>query len=472
MQEAKSLGIAIVWDAVLSHKTAGDSKEECWAVEVDPKGMLKFAFRRNLSPSQPILTSPLPQDRTVETTKPRKIEPWIHYSFPGRGDQYSSLKWHWQHFNGTDWDQRAERHAIYKIIDPPDANGKRRKGGKGWAPDVDDENGNFDYLMFSNIDYANAEARQDVLDWGAWMVTDVGVQGFRLDAFKHVSWHFARDWTAHVKAAAARNPNGPAADVFVLGEVWTGDVDKLVQWVDRIGHGAYTYDAPLLHHFSAASLATTDKRSAATDLRHIFKDTLVAARPNNAVTMVTSHDTAPGQMMATPIAPFFKPLSYALTLLRATGLPCVFYGDVHGTRGPYAEPPSCAGRLPALLLARRHFAYGAQTDYFDDDDKRGLRSARGSSVGWVRHGTWDRPDGCAVVMSVAGPARRGMCVGAWAAGQVWGDVMGACGGEKVVLDERGCGVFACAARSVSVWVREGAVPDEVWERACRRVERV
>ncbi|KAG9579200.1 glucan 1,4-alpha-maltohexaosidase precursor, partial [Aureobasidium melanogenum] len=33
--KAQSLGVLIIWDAVLNHKTAGDAKEECWAVEVD-----------------------------------------------------------------------------------------------------------------------------------------------------------------------------------------------------------------------------------------------------------------------------------------------------------------------------------------------------------------------------------------------------------------------------------------------------
>jgi hypothetical protein len=33
--KAKSLEVQIIWDTVLNHKTAGDAKEECWAVEVD-----------------------------------------------------------------------------------------------------------------------------------------------------------------------------------------------------------------------------------------------------------------------------------------------------------------------------------------------------------------------------------------------------------------------------------------------------
>lgn len=36
--KAKKLGVQVYWDAVLNHKTAGDTTEECWAVEVDPDG--------------------------------------------------------------------------------------------------------------------------------------------------------------------------------------------------------------------------------------------------------------------------------------------------------------------------------------------------------------------------------------------------------------------------------------------------
>ena len=39
MAMAKSLGVKVIWDAVLNHKTAGDATEECWAVEVDGTGV-------------------------------------------------------------------------------------------------------------------------------------------------------------------------------------------------------------------------------------------------------------------------------------------------------------------------------------------------------------------------------------------------------------------------------------------------
>lgn len=69
----------------------------------------------------------------------------------------------------------------------------------------------------------------------------------------------------------------------------------------------------------------------------------------------------------TLIAPFFKPLAYALILLRWQGQPCVFYGDLYGIQGgPNPRPgPSCGGKLPILTRARKLYAYGDQRDYFD-----------------------------------------------------------------------------------------------------------
>lgn len=67
------------------------------------------------------------------------------------------------------------------------------------------------------------------------------------------------------------------------------------------------------------------------------------------------------------IAPFFKPIAYALILLRAQGQPCIFYGDLYGIRGGAGSLslPSCKGKLPTLMRARKLYAYGEQQDYLD-----------------------------------------------------------------------------------------------------------
>jgi len=80
--------------------------------------------------------------------------------------------------------------------------------------------------------------------------------------------------------------------------------------------------------------------------------------------------------MAQSIKPQFIPHAYALILLRATGYPCVFYGDLYGTCDPHPSPPKAYGKLPDLVLARKLYAYGEQVDYFDRPD----------CIGWVRLG--------------------------------------------------------------------------------------
>jgi alpha-amylase len=497
-------GIQLIWDAVLNHKTAGDACDETWAVEVDPG------------------------DRRVEICAPKKIEAWLKYDFPGRareGMKYSALRWTAEHFSGTDWDQKRGRNAIYKLIDEPGLDGGAcegneekteqtrggsetfiqfarsikkharniqqgsgtvsRRAGKGWAEDVDNTHGNYDYLIFSNIYYSHPDVRKDVLAWGRWMIESTGIHGFRLDAAQHFSWNFIREWITTVQAAS-RTKWG--RDAFIVGEVWSDQVGRIVRWLDAVtplqargghGGGAWAFDAPLLYSFSRIS-EDVRRGSKNADLRtllsgpptHPDHSALVSLRPNQAVTFVTNHDTQPGQSSFTPVDASLKALFYAFVLLRHQGLPCVFWGDLYGTLGDLAEPPSCclplpvtapsapcppAGPpprshsrplLPALMRARHHFAYGPQHDYFD----------AASCIGWTRDGTHDRP-GCVVIMSIGSPEqwtiKKMRAPGC--AGERWVDMLGVAGDGRpeCVLEEGGWGVFACRGRTVSVYVEEG-----------------
>lgn len=42
------------------------------------------------------------------------------------------------------------------------------------------------------------------------------------------------------------------------------------------------------------------------------------------MTLVANHDTQPLQALEAPVEPWFKPLAYALILLRENGVPSVF----------------------------------------------------------------------------------------------------------------------------------------------------
>ncbi|KAK8157806.1 glycoside hydrolase superfamily [Phyllosticta citrichinensis] len=407
--KANELGVGVYWDAVLNHKAAADNKEKCRAIEVDPN------------------------DRNREVSDAYEIEAWLGFDFPGRGDKYSSQKYHWYHFTGTDFNAANNKSAIYKICGD----------GKHWSDSVDKEQGNADYMMYADLDYAHQEVVDDVKRWGVWIVKELGIKGFRLDAVQHYSERFTNEWVANLVEQLGDN------SVFLVGEFWVGDVHTLTAWLEKMHHKFSLFDAPLLYNFSRAS------NSERADLRKIFDDSLVAVEPYNAVTCVANHDTQPGQTVATPVSSFFKPLAYALILLRPNGYPCIFHGDLYGLLPGYstdAEPPSCSGALPALIKARQLYAYGDCDDYWSDD---------ANCIGWVRRGTWDRGDGgCAVVMSNAGANQKRMFVGEQWAGSVWTDVLGwARNGDQdaqVQIGEDGFGEFTCGECSVSVWVRRDA----------------
>lgn len=161
-----------------------------------------------------------------------------------------------------------------------------------------------------------------------------------------------------------------------------------------------------------------------------------------------NHDTQPYQALEAPIADWFKPLAYSLILLRDAGYPCVWYGDLYGV-DPNGDkqsfPPSCGGLLPRVTLARKLYAYGAQADYFD----------YATCLGFVRYGTWDRPSGCAVVLSNAGAGSKRMHVGEVHAGETWTDVLG-WSDREVEIGEDGFGEFVCGQCSVSIFVNRDA----------------
>jgi alpha-amylase len=286
--------------------------------------------------------------------------------------------------------------------------------------------------MFANVDYSNPEVCEDVKNWGVWITKELGLSGFRLDAVQHFSRRFTNEWIAHVRSQCGE-------DIFIVGEFWVPDVEKMVDWLDGVEHDFLLYDSPLVWNFS--NLSKTEDA----DLRTVFDESLVQKRPLSAVTLVMNHDTQLGQTVETPIEGFFKPLAYALILLRREGYPCVFYGDMYGMKGEYPEPPACGGKLADLTLARKLYAYGDQEDYWDD----------AHCIGFVRRGTWDKPAGLACVMSNTKPGQIRMAVGDMHNGEVWTDVLG-WSTDEVTIDEEGYGTFMCPGVSMSVWVRKDA----------------
>lgn len=245
VDKAEELGMNLIWDAVLNHKAGADKTEKFQAVEVDN------------------------DDRTKIISDPYEIEAWMGFDFPGRGDKYSSQKYHWYHFSGTDYNQANDKKAIYQVVGD----------GKRWSRTVAREQGNADFLMFADVDYAHKECSDDVKNWGVWIMKELRLGGFRLDAVQHFSQTFTNEWISFLKEKLGKS-------FFVVGEYWVGDSKELDEYLnDFKEHHVSLYDTPLLNNFSNIS------KGEAADISKVFDGSLVQIRPTDAVVCIPT-DTA------------------------------------------------------------------------------------------------------------------------------------------------------------------------------------
>ena len=336
------------------------------------------------------------------------------FTFPGRKKKYSDFEWNWTHFDGIDYNDKTKEHAIFKFID------------KSWSGEVDEEYGNYDYLMGADIDFSNEEVREELLKWGKWYIETTDVDGFRLDAVKHINADFYEKWLKILRKELKE-------ELFAVGEYWSGDVSKLHRYITETNGEVSLFDVPLHYNLYNAS------RDENYNLTQILDKTLMKENPSKAVTFVDNHDTQPGQSLQSFVERWFKLPAYALILLRDEGYPCVFYGDYYGIPHDNVEPIK---ELETIITLRKEKAYGKQNDYFDNPN----------CIGWTREGDNEHiKSGLAVLISNKNDTEKRMYIGKDYEGEKMLDAMGNCN-EEVIIDGEGYGVFKVKAKSVSVWV--------------------
>lgn len=400
IKAAQSAGIEVYADIVFNHKMGGDNMEKFLATPFNAS-----------NPSEAI-------------GEKQEIMAWTHFTFPGRNKKYSELEWHWWHFSATDRNMYNQEMKAVFLFD-----------GKSFD---DDEmaKGDFDYLMGCNLDTKSPEVQQELYYWGEWYLETTGVNGFRIDAMKHTRFGFFVEWIRHLRDKTGKN-------LFVVGEYWTGENDAIEKLIQVTDGSMMLFDVNLHYNFERAST-----QGSSFDLRKIFDNTLVKDHPDLAVTLVSNHDTQPLQALESVVDQWFKPLAYALILLRKPGYPCVFAADYYGAhytdKGKDGQEyeiwmDSHRPLIDGFLYARRTFCYGPEYDYLDDP----------TCIGWTRFSNERNPAGMAVIMSTGDYATKHMETGSpntWYYDQT-GHIQ-----DDVVTNESGWGEFRCNAGSVSVWL--------------------
>lgn len=411
IRKAHQHKICILADTVLNHKAGADELEKFNVVKVDDN------------------------NRNHAVSEPFEIQGWTKFTFPGRGQKYSNYIWDFHSFSGIDWAEDKKEEGVFSIVN---------EYGEGWEDMLEDEKGNYDYLMHADVEFRNPAVRDEVKHWGEWFLQTTNVDGFRMDALKHINPAFIREWIEHMKAFSQK-------PLFFLGEYWNiHSVMAMKKYIDATGGQVQLFDAPLVNNFHLASQSGRDF-----DLRHILNNTLLQTDPLLAISLVHSHDLQPLQALDTPIADWFKVLAYALILLRQQGIPCVFYPDVYGCSykdkghdgNDYDIVMNPVDGIEMMLRLRRLMAHGEQRDFFDHNN----------CIGWIREGIREfMYSGCAVLLSNGDDGFKRMEAGKRHAGKKFVDAMGK-RQEQVVIGKDGWGEFHCNGGSVSVWVREEAM---------------
>lgn len=485
---AQAAGLQVYGDVVLHRKHGGDGAEQMKATPV---------FWRDLN-------RPMAPAQTIKAHS--------RFTFPGRQQRYSTMTWKAEHFQlvnhncllpanplpgaapGSTASHRStasptersaassaassaallaaggvtanslERYPLYRLkfkafgtdvdarMGSRGALCQRDKGcmGRGQANDPNQR-----YLV-CELDLEMPEVVSELNAWGVWFLETTGLNGLRIDGAKHVPASFVQQWLWQL-----RNAMGPEREVFAMGDCWSDQVNDLHWYIAKTEGQLSLFDVPLHYNFHRAS-----RQGGYYDLRNILKDTLVQDQPTLAVTFVDNHDSQPGQLLASPVEAWFKPLAYALILLRQEGYPCVFGADygrppqtlvseaeeglpdgdalaISGYNAPLRASMQGASRdrwlLDRLLFARSHFAYGDQYDYFEHPNL----------VGWSRLGTPAYPRAMAVVLSNGQGGEQWMEVGKPHAQFI--DVTQHMA-KSVWTNGEGWGKFGCRGSSVSVWV--------------------
>ncbi len=401
-------GLKLYVDAVLNHMGGADEKEKIMVRRVNPDNRNEFI------------------------SEPFEIEAYTKFIFPGRKGKYSKFIWDFHCFSGVDHATNPDENGIFNIVN--------NEFGEGWEEVVDDEKGNYDYLMYDDIEFRNPAVREEITHWGKWLHETLHYDGLRLDAVKHISPRFFNEWLDVLRKEIS-------PELFAVGEYWSpGNLPLLLRYIDVTGGRMSLFDAPLHKNFYEASRMGKEYK-----LNTIFENTLVSVRADLSVTVVANHDTQPLQALEAPVEPWFKPIAYSLILLREQGYPCIFYPDLYGAhytdKGHDGQDHEITlnkvDKLDLLILARKQFAFGEQKDYFDHV----------SCIGWTRAGDGEH-EGCAVLISNDQEGFKEMEIGNRYAGKQFTDFLKNHPGI-VTLDEKGSGNFQVSAGSVSVWVGKG-----------------
>ncbi len=190
-----------------------------------------------------------------------------------------------------------------------------------------------------DIDYENSDARKLMVDHAVWLIKQTGIDGFRVDAVKHMNIQFIKDLRAAIETLFANT----GITFYTVGETFTSDIGLLNKYIgNNLLHAQF--DFPLYYRFqnilSDGNMSGVRGDGLSISPNSPFNSNLMG-------TFIGNHDVARALSVAAgqnqnkwgnnedvnDWLPYFK-VKQAMTIqLTQPGVPLIYYGDEYGMVG-------------------------------------------------------------------------------------------------------------------------------------------
>ena len=331
---------------------------------------------------------------------------YTRFDYTGRNNTYSTYKWTSANFTGT---QQAPNNGWYQW--------------KSWDFQPYANGDAYDNLLGSEIQYnGNSYNANETINWGNWITAKLGLDGYRLDATKHIYTPFVNQWLDAVKGTSGR---------FAVSEAWFRNLADMNNYASSTGGRTSLFDVPLHYTFQDMS-----NGNGAWDMRGLQFAGFTEANGALSVSFVDNHDTdQQGGALYSPVSNL-KMLAYAYILTRDKGYPCVFYRD-------YYEY-GLGSQIKTLIAIRKANGYGTGAEYTSVNDADVYAYSR---AGDATH------KGLLLLLNDGGAAASKGITTPFA-NATFTDATGNNTGT-VTTNASGYAVFPVGARSYAVWVPGG-----------------
>ena len=229
-------------------------------------------------------------------------------------------------FQEASADPQSEYRDYYIFSDSP--------GGftSPWGSDVwHKSDTGFYYGIFwsgmPDLDYINPDVTADMEEVVRFWLEDVGIDGFRLDAIKHIvevgsiqenTPETHRFWEGFYDHYTSINP-----EAFTVGEAWTS-TDEVVKYIGDEVSIAFEFD-------TAAAILESARSERNLRITEAHKLILESYPAHQYGAFLTNHDQQ--RVMSLLRGDFGKAKSAASLLLTGPGVPFLYYGEEVGQRG-------------------------------------------------------------------------------------------------------------------------------------------